>query len=160
VVYKALDPRLNRPVAVKMLLDGADAPSAVAERFLIEARAAALLRPPNVVAIYDYGRQGGEPYFVMASAGGGSLSAHRYGFLNDARAAVVLAEKVARAVQHAHEHGILHRDLKPGNILLDDLGEPLVADFGLARLLDTDSELTATEAAIGTLPYMSPEQAG
>src|SRR5262245_3483917 len=104
VVYKAIDPRLNRPVAVKMLLDGADAPPAVAERFLLEARAAGQLRHPNVVAIYDYGREGGEPYFVMAYAAGGSLARHRYRFLNDSRAAVVLAEKVARAVQHAHEH--------------------------------------------------------
>jgi hypothetical protein len=146
-------------VALKTMLADALARPELAERFDREARAAARLEHPHIVPIYEVGRHQGRPYYTMALAEG-SLAQHAGRFMGDARAAVTLMEKVARAVHHAHERGILHRDLKPGNILLDARGEPLVSDFGLAKILDDEIELTRSGEVIGTPAYMAPEQAG
>jgi serine/threonine-protein kinase len=110
------------------------------------------------VPIFDVGRHDGRDYFAMGFMPGGSLAECRDGCA-EPRAAAALVEKVARAMQHAHEHGVLHRDLKPGNILLDEQGEPRVSDFGLAKFRDSDVELTRTGAVFGTSAYMAPEQA-
>jgi serine/threonine-protein kinase len=158
VVYRAWDPMLKRTVALKMIRDGALATDTEVERFGREARAAARLQHPNIVALYEFGQHQGYSYFTMALAGGGSLKGHA-GRFHDPREAAALLEKIARAVQHAHEKGIVHRDLKPANVLLDDAGEPLVADFGLAKFAEGDAELTRTGQVLGTVAYMAPEQA-
>jgi serine/threonine-protein kinase len=159
VVYKARHLALGRTVALKMLRSGAPASSAEAERFAREARAAAQLHHPQLVPVYEVGStQYGQPYFSMAYVGGDSLARHLGRYVGDPRAAATLLEKVARGVQHAHERGVLHRDLKPGNILLDERGEPLVSDFGLAKLRDAELELTQPGMVLGTPRYMAPEQ--
>src|SRR5204863_10073708 len=101
----------------------------------------------------------GLPFFSMKFAGGGSLLEAGPALRSEPRRAIALISKVARAVQYAHDQGILHRDLKPGNILLDGSGEPLVSDFGLAKWLDTASDLTRTLTIFGTPGYIAPEQA-
>jgi tRNA A-37 threonylcarbamoyl transferase component Bud32 len=160
VVYKARQhPPLERLVALKTLrLDGLLRPEA-RQRFAQEAQAAGRLRHPNIIAVYDVGEHDGQHYLTMPFVAGGSLAQHLKRFQQDPRAAVQLVEKIARAVHHAHENDILHRDLKPGNILLDERDEPLVADFGLAKFLDTDVNLTETGGVVGTPAYLSPEQA-
>src|SRR5262249_32014885 len=127
-------------------------------RFHREARAAARLRHPHILPVYAVGLHAGRPCFTMPLVEGGSLAQHLGRYHADVRAAAALVEKVARAVQAAHEAGVIHRDLKPGNILLDG-GEPLVADFGLARLADGEGGATLSGDPIGTPAYMSPEQA-
>ncbi len=159
VVYKAYDASLKRVVALKTLRSGALAGAEEVERFYREARATAKLNHPHIVPVYEVGRHDDHHYFCMAFVTGGSLADHLKRFHGDCRASVALVEKVARAVHYAHSKGILHRDLKPANILLDERGEPQVSDFGLAKLLDADVELTQTGHTIGTPPYMSPEQA-
>jgi tRNA A-37 threonylcarbamoyl transferase component Bud32 len=159
IVYKARHVALGRVVALKSLLaDTADHPL-LQQRFEREARAVARLRHAHIVPIYEVGRHEDRPYFTMAYIPGGSLAQHRRRFQADPRAAAALLVKIARAVQHAHERGILHRDLKPGNVLLDEHDEPLVSDFGLAKVLDDDVELTNPGDLLGTPLYMSPEQA-
>jgi hypothetical protein len=158
VVYQARDTVLGRLVALKTIRNGSQAHPQEVERFYREARAAAQLKHLHIVEVLDIGRAGDEHYFAMAFAGGGSLARCRARFQADPRQAVVLVEKVARAVQHAHEHHVIHRDLKPANVLLDDCGEPLIGDFGLAKLLDSDVELTRTGQVPGTPAYMAPEQ--
>jgi hypothetical protein len=128
------------------------------ERFQREARAAARLHHPHIVPIYGVGWLDGRPCYTMPLAGG-SLAQQRGRFVQDPRAAAALLEKVARAVHHAHQRGVIHRDLKPGNILLDEDGEPLVSDFGLAKLLDASAPPTRSGAVLGTPAYMAPEQA-
>jgi tRNA A-37 threonylcarbamoyl transferase component Bud32 len=159
VVYLAHDPTLGRQVALKMIRSGALARFEEVERFQREARAAAQLHHPNVVPIHEVGEHDGRHYFTMEYVDGGSLAEHRDRLAGDPRAAVTLLEKVARAVHAAHEKGVLHRDLKPANVLLDDRGEPRVTDFGLAKLLDEDVELTHSGDVLGTPAYMAPEQA-
>ena len=158
IVYKARDPQLNRDVAIKQLLAGAAAHPHYRERFATEATAIAALDHPNIIPIYDFELNAGEPYFVMKYLEGGSLSQHRARYIGNARAVATLMAKVARAVQHGHGRRILHRDLKPSNILLDEHGEPLVSDFGLAKLLDAGDDMTYTGAVLGTPAYMAPEQ--
>jgi serine/threonine-protein kinase len=158
VVYKARDTALGRIVALKMIRGSVLASAEEIERFCREARAAAQLQHSNIVVVYDIEQHEGEHFLTMEFAGGGSLTGHRDLFGGDTRKAAALVEKVARALHHAHANGILHRDLKPGNILLDDKGEPRVADFGLAKFLDSDVELTRTGAVVGTPAYMAPEQ--
>jgi serine/threonine-protein kinase len=159
VVYKARDPVLKIDVALKTMqaAPGEERPE-LAERFDREAQALALLDHPHIVRIYDTGRHGGQAYFTMGFMTGGSLD-RRLDRFRDPRAAAALVEKVARAMHYVHERGILHRDLKPGNILLDERGEPRVTDFGLAKFRDSELELTRPGAVLGTLPYMAPEQA-
>jgi WD40 repeat protein/tRNA A-37 threonylcarbamoyl transferase component Bud32 len=159
VVFKARQISLNRLVAIKMILSGRLAEPAEVERFRREAGAAAQLDHPNIVPIYEVGEYKGHHYYSMKLIEGDNLAAEMPRFTADPRAAALLVAKIARAVQHAHEHGILHRDIKPGNILLDVRKEPHVTDFGLARRLDESSSLSASGAVIGTVSYMAPEQA-
>src|SRR5262249_31833592 len=122
-------------------------------------RAIARFRHPNIVQIYEIDRDAGQHYFTMEFAPGGALS-RRHAEIRGRgpKASAELIEKVARAVHFAHEKKLLHRDLKPGNILLDERGEPLVSDFGLAKFMEDDLDLTQSGQAVGTLHYMSPEQ--
>jgi eukaryotic-like serine/threonine-protein kinase len=159
VVYRARHLRLNRKVAVKMLLAGPYAGPEELERFLREAEAVAGLHHPNVVQLYDAGDVDGRPYFTMELIEGGSL-AHQ---LKDAplspRTAAELLAAVVDAVEIAHQAGIVHRDLKPGNVLLSADGTPKVTDFGLARRLENCDGQTLSGAPLGTPSYMAPEQA-
>jgi hypothetical protein len=161
VVYKALDRELGRCVALKTIrTDREDWSGDLVRRFRLEARAAARLRHPNIVTVFDFGTHEGKYFFAMQFQAGGSLAGNRARFQQDPAAAAGLIEKVARAVHFAHAGGILHRDLKPANILLDEAGEPYVSDFGLAKPLDSSIELTCPgEVLPGTPAYMAPEQA-
>src|SRR5262249_48587976 len=159
VVYKARHTALGRIVALKTLRpDSVPNPEHI-RRFTREAQAASQLSHPHIVPIYDVGEQEGQHYYTMAFLPGGSLAEHWQRLAGNPRAAAALVEKIARAVHHAHEKGIFHRDLKLGNVLLDEQGEPLVSDFGLAKLWDTDVSLTQTGEVRGTPSYMAPEQA-
>ncbi len=155
VVWRARQRRLNRMVALKLLRDSSLPGEAGARRFRIEAEAAAALRHPHIVSVYEVGEVGGR-WFLSMELLAGSLAGK--GPLPPRTAAELIA-KIARAVQHAHDRGILHRDLKPANVLLDEAGEPRVADFGLARFAEQDSTITVSGSVIGTPAYMSPEQA-
>ena len=159
VVYKARQVSLNRIVALKMILAGDFSSAAMVQRFQAEAEAVARLEHPNIVPIYEIGMHEGQHYFSMRFVEGGTLRQSLAREKFSPRRAAELMAKVARAVHHAHQRGILHRDLKPGNILLDAQGGPLVADFGLAKLLEHDSALTQSAMVMGTPSYMAPEQA-
>jgi eukaryotic-like serine/threonine-protein kinase len=159
VVFRARHLRLNRPVALKMLLAGPYAGPRERERFRREAEAVARLRHPNVVQVHDVGDADGRPYFTMEYLEGGSLAQRLAGTPLPARQAAALLATLAGAVQAAHEQGVVHRDLKPANVLLTADGTPKVGDFGLARRLDGEATLTRTGAAVGTPSYMAPEQA-
>jgi WD40 repeat protein/tRNA A-37 threonylcarbamoyl transferase component Bud32 len=159
VVYKARQISLHRIVALKMILAGQLASAADVQRFHTEAEAAANLDHPNIVPIYEVGEHEGQHYFSMKLIDGGSLAQQIPSFTQDAKATAQLMATVAQAVHHAHQRGILHRDLKPGNILLDGHGQPHVTDFGLAKRVDGDTRQTQTGAVVGTPSYMPPEQA-
>src|SRR5215211_8026898 len=160
VVYRGRRLHKNRIVALKRMLSfQADSQETLA-RFRREAEAVASLDHPNILPIYEVSEgEDGLPFFSMKFAAGGSLLDAAPALRNEPRRSVELMAKVACAVQYAHGHGILHRDLKPGNILLDGRGEPLVSDFGLAKWLDTASDLTRTLTIFGTPGYVAPEQA-
>jgi serine/threonine protein kinase/WD40 repeat protein len=159
VVFKARQESLNRIVALKMLPDGWLGEPDRLERFRIEAVATASLSHPNIVGIHEVGEHAGQPYLVMEYIAGQSLAElNRKGRMSSVRAAGILI-KVADAVHYAHERGTLHRDLKPSNIIIDERGEPRVADFGVARLLGGEDHPTLTGQILGTPSYMPPEQA-
>ncbi len=160
VVYRAREPHSERVVALKCVLAyQGDSDQAVA-RFRREAETVSRLDHPNIIPIYRIGETAdGFPFFTMKYATDGSLLRKDRSFLKHPRQSVLLMAKVARAVQYAHEQGVLHRDLKPGNILLDGRGEPLVSDFGLARCEENSSQLTRSLASFGTPGYIAPEQA-
>ena len=189
IIYRARQSKLNRIVALKVMIAGEHASEHLLRRFLTEARAAARLNHPNIVPIYDVGEESGLHYFTMefvtgrplsaliAECGGAGVPARTSSDAidagkdastttgRDARAtmnaaqAVAIMEPVAEAVHYAHTQGIIHRDLKPDNIMIDERGQPRVADFGLARDVSADSSLTGTGNILGTPAYMSPEQA-
>ncbi len=159
VVYRARQKSLNRIVALKVIGLSHWATEAHVKRFRLEAEAAASLNHPYIVPIYEVGERDGACYFSMGLVEGGQLDAIAKRELIPIRHAVELIAKLARTVSYAHEHGILHRDIKPGNILLDEKGEPHLTDFGLARLVETESTVTRTMEVLGTPSYMAPEQA-
>ncbi len=159
VVYRARQKSLNRIVALKVIGLGHWATDAHLKRFRREAEAAASLDHSGIVPIYEVGERDGSCYFSMKLIEGGQLDAVVKREPMPMRQAVELIAKVARTVHYAHEHGILHRDIKPGNILLDQKGEPHLTDFGLARLIETESTVTRTMEVLGTPSYMAPEQA-
>jgi serine/threonine-protein kinase len=159
VVFRARHLRLNRLVALKMLLAGAYAAPRERARFQREAEAVARLKHPNIVQVYDVGDSDDRAYFTMEYVESGSLSQKLAGTPQPARHAAQLVATLAGAVQAAHERGIVHRDLKPANVLLAEDGTPKVTDFGLARRQDDVADLTQTGMAIGTPSYMAPEQA-
>jgi serine/threonine-protein kinase len=159
VVYRAHQKSLNRTVALKVIGLGPWATEAHLKRFRREAEAAASLDHPFIVPIHEVGERDGCCYFSMNFVEGGQLDEVVKGAPMSIRQAAELIAKVARTVHYAHEHGILHRDIKPGNILLDTKGEPHLTDFGLARLVEAESTVTRTLEAMGTPSYMAPEQA-
>jgi tRNA A-37 threonylcarbamoyl transferase component Bud32 len=160
VVYKARHLKLDRVVALKMILAGAHAGAQELARFRTEAEAVARLHHPNIVQIYEIGEEGGKPFLSLEYVEGGSLERKLNGTPLPPRAAAELVEKLARAVAAAHERGVIHRDLKPGNVLLAADGTPKVTDFGLAKKLDDLAGATQSGAILGTPSYMAPEQAG
>src|SRR5215475_4662076 len=159
VVFRARQKSLNRIVALKVIGLGQWATKAHLRRFRLEAEAAASLDHPHIVPIYEVGERDGQCYFSMKFVEGGQLDEVIQRTPISIRQAADLVAKLARTVHYAHEHGILHRDIKPGNILLDAKGEPNLTDFGLARLVEGDSTLTRTLEVMGTPSYMAPEQA-
>ena len=159
VVYEAEDLRLRRRVALKLIRSAAFAQSEDVARFRAEAEAVARLDHAGIVQIHEVGECDGQPFFTMKLLPGGSLAERLKNGALPPQDAARLTAKLARAVQHAHERGVLHRDLKPGNVLLDAVGEPMLTDFGLAKMADVDSGLTLSTAHLGTPQYMSPEQA-
>src|SRR5437867_10711150 len=159
VVFRARQKSLNRIVALKVISLGQWASKAHLKRFRREAEAAASLDHPCIVPIYEVDERDGSCYFSMKFVEGGQLDEVSKREPMPIRRAVELIAKVARTVHFAHEHGILHRDIKPGNVLLDTKGEPHLTDFGLARLIETESTVTRTLEVLGTPSYMAPEQA-
>lgn len=159
IVYRARQPKLNRDVALKMILAGGGIDSQRTRRFLDEARVVATLQHPQIVQIYDLGEFQNQPFISFEYIRGGSLASKLNGEPGDVRWAVELIRDVASGVEHAHQAGIVHRDLKPSNILLTEEGSPKIADFGLAKQLDSQIDATKTGDVLGTPNYMSPEQA-
>jgi tetratricopeptide (TPR) repeat protein len=160
VVYKAWQRSLHRPVALKMILAGAHAGPNELARFRTEAEAAARLQHPHIVQIHDIGQHEGRPFLALEYVDGGSLARTLDGTPWPAARTLPLVETLARAIGHAHRQGVVHRDLKPGNVLLTKEGQPKVTDFGLAKLLVGGGDpLTRTGAVLGTPSYIAPEQA-
>ncbi len=159
VVYRARDLTTERIVALKVLQAHHLEVDDLVQRFRSEVRAVSSLDHPHVLPIHEVGEHDGIPFFSMKLTTGGSLAHNLGSYLGRPLEAARLLAKVSRGVQHAHERGILHRDLKPGNILLDAAGEPYVCDFGLAKWIEDDKKLTLTAAVLGTPHYIAPEQA-
>src|SRR5438552_2926313 len=159
VVYRARQKSLNRTVALKVIGLGHWATEAHLRRFRLEAEAAASLNHPSIVPIHEIRERPDCCYFSMNLVEGGQLDEVVKRQAISIRRTAELIAKLARTVHYAHEHGILHRDIKPGNVLLDKEGEPHLTDFGLARLVETESTVTRTTEVLGTPSYMAPEQA-
>ncbi len=158
-VYRVHDPKLDRTVALKVLLAGGKASEQQVRRFLREARATAKLDHPNIVRVYDIGNEDGQNFFTMDFIEGHCLKEHLKKSPPGFRQSVDLLIKIGRAIDHAHKSGVIHRDLKPANIMLDEKKEPRVMDFGLAKLTTESAKLSKTGTVMGTLHYMPPEQA-
>lgn len=159
IVFKARHLALDRIVAIKMLLPGTFALPSEADSILREASAVASLRHPNIVQVHDVGVFEHRPYFTMEHLEGGSLASRTAGTPQPAREAASLTELLARAMHEAHRAGVVHRDLKPGNILFTGAGSPKIVDFGLARRIDIDPAVSFIDRLAGTPSYMAPEQA-
>ena len=160
IVYKARQVSLDRIVAVKVILSGQFASKEEVLRFRAEAEAAAHLRHPNIVAIYETGEWDGQPFFSMDYVAGRTLADLVRAAPLPAKRAAAYVKKIAEAIHYAHEQGILHRDLKPSNILIDEYDEPRITDFGLAKRVQKESFLTVTGQVMGSPNFMPPEQAG
>jgi WD40 repeat protein/tRNA A-37 threonylcarbamoyl transferase component Bud32 len=160
VVYKARHVKLNRLVALKMILSGGDAGVGEMARFKVEAEAMARFQHPNIVQIYEVGEVDGKPFFSLEFVEGGSLADKLDGTPLPSPQCARLVETLAKAVHAAHQRGIVHRDLKPANVLLTADGQPKITDFGLAKQLDSEKGQTQSGAIMGTPSYMAPEQAG
>src|SRR6476659_3410795 len=159
VVYRAVQHGSQRQVAVKMILAEQTATPGMMDRFRAEAEAVASLDHPHILPIYEIGESEGRPFYSMKFADSGTLRERGADF-SEPRAAARLMATLARAVHHAHERGILHRDLKPGNVLLDGPDRrAFVSDFGLAKWIGRESRLTLAQSALGTPHYIAPEQA-
>ena len=162
MVYKAYDTRLERDVAIKVIRTGAVSPDMLPEllkRFEREAKSLAKMKHRDIVNIYDYGEHEGAPYLVMEYLQGGTLkelTGRPIPYYDAAR----LLLPIARALDYAHKRGVLHRDVKPANILITEDGDPLLSDFGIAKMLESgqETQLTGTGVGIGTPEYMAPEQ--
>jgi len=159
VVYKARQKSLDRIVAVKMILASHLASKDQLARFHAESKTVAAVQHPHVVRVHEAGAWLGQHYFVMEYVPGITLAQLVQDGLPDVETAVRLVAKIARAVEHLHCQGVVHRDLKPANILLDRAGEPLVTDFGLAKIFGGDATATRSDVIVGTPSYMAPEQA-
>jgi len=162
LVYRAHDPKFDRDVALKVIRADESAHPDTVDRFYRDARIAAQLRHPNIVPLHETGEDSGQHYIDMELVRGQSLEEclRELGRQPMApRQAAHLVQKIAAALHYAHEAGIIHRDIKPSNILIDEHGEPQIADFGLARRLTGEESLTAHGQILGTPAYMSPEQA-
>ena len=159
IVYKAFDQKLGRTVALKRLHVGVDPGIDAMVRFRGEAETLGSLSHPNIVQVFDFGMHEGAPYLVMEFVTAGSLAEKLRGKPQYPRQAAEMVALLARAIHIAHEKGVIHRDLKPGNVLLTRDGTPKITDFGLAKRLQLDSGLTMSNAAIGSPSYMAPEQA-
>ena len=162
VVYRATDTMLDRNVAVKIILSentSREKSEKMLKRFNREAKTLASLSHPNIVKVLDYGEYESAPYLVMEFVSGGALKARMNRPIPYAEAATILAP-VARALHHAHQQKIVHRDVKPENILINDSDQPMLSDFGILKLVDTEEShgLTGTGKIVGTPAYMSPEQ--
>lgn len=159
VVYRARQWGLNRTVALKVVKNHAEANSEDLVRLLSEAETVALLQHPHIVQIYEVGESDGCTYLALEFVDGGNLEDKYAGVAPPTRQVARIIEQVARAVHFAHQHGVVHRDLKPANILLTTDGVPKIADFGLSKRIEWDTELVGGCALVGTPTYMSPEQA-
>ncbi|MEL6107872.1 MAG: serine/threonine-protein kinase [Planctomycetota bacterium] len=159
IVFRARQIEANRIVALKMILSGNVAGPKEVQRFKNEAKAAASLDHPNIVPVFDIGEQDGQHFFSMGFVDGPSLKEVIATERMNGQRAATFVQTLAKAIQYAHSKGIIHRDLKPANILLDEQGNPRITDFGLSKVMDSQTELTGTGQVIGTPAYMSPEQA-
>ena len=159
IVFKAKHTKLKRIVALKMILMGDLATPELVERFLAEAKAAARLEHPGIVPVYEIDQHGTRHFFVMKYVEGSSLSEQLKRGRMDSKGAAKTVRQIALAVQYAHEKEVIHRDIKPGNILINQDGQPVVTDFGLAKQLDASMHLSVTGQILGTPSYMAPEQA-
>jgi serine/threonine protein kinase len=158
-VYRAKQTGLNRTVALKMLLAGSFADANLRARFLLEAESVAALEHPHIVKVFAFGESGGHPYLAMEYAPNGALSERVPAGGLPAREAAQVVAKLAGAVAHAHSRGVVHRDIKPQNVLIGADNEPRLTDFGLAKVGRADHKLSVTGQVLGTPAYMAPEQA-
>ncbi len=159
VVYLAQQDKIDRPVALKMILSGGHADQGMLDRFQAEAKAIGRFQHENIVRIYDMGSHEGSPYFSLEFVDGKSLSDYLNGKPIEPADAARLMEPIARAMKYAHDAGVIHRDLKPANVLLTREGVPKVTDFGLAKEFESDQQLSVAGSIVGTPAFMAPEQA-